>query len=440
MDISIGLLTALMFGSFFLLLALGVPLAWTMLSLAMIFGFILEGPIVIDYILMRTWHLMHVFALIAIPLFLFMANMLRTSGIADDLFEAVYIWLGPLRGGLAIATVVVCAVLAAMVGTVGAGVTIMGLISLPAMLQRKYNKHLALGSVLGGGSLGIMIPPSVSFILIGVFAALSIGKLFIGGIGPGLTLVALYVIYIGIRSYLNPTLAPAIPKEERTVSLRQKIWMVRTVILPAVLIMAVMGSIYLGLATPSEAAGVGAMGAMLCAAVRGKLNWLTLRTALFTTLKICGIIMWIAFSAIAFIGIFAQAGGAEFVGGMLAGLPLGRWGILVVIMLILLLLGMVLDTTGIIILCIPIFFPVIKALGFDPLWFAILFNLTLQIGFLTPPFGFALFYLKAVAPPDTTTLDLYRAAWPFIILQIIGLAIIIIFPQIAVWLPNQMIK
>ncbi|MFC1951473.1 TRAP transporter large permease subunit [Chloroflexota bacterium] len=436
----IGLFTILMFGSFFLLIALGIPLAWVMLSLALIFGFILEGPTVLNFLVFRTWHTMHLFALIAVPLFIFMANMLRYSGIADDLFKTVYLWLGPLRGGLAMTTVVVCTILGAMVGTVGAGTTIMGLIALPAMLERKYDKHLALGSILGGGALGIMIPPSVAFILYGTFGALSIGKMFMGGVGPGLTLAALYITYIGVRSYLNPTLAPALPKEERTASLRQKIWMLRTILLPALLILGVLGSIYLGLATPSEAAGVGALGAILCAAVRGRLNWQNLKATLFSSFKTVGVIMWIAISAIAFIGVFAQAGGAEFVSGLLAGLPLGKWGILIVSQVILILLGMVLDVVGIIILCIPIFVPVITALGFDPLWFGIVFNVNLQIAFLSPPFGYSLFYLKAVAPPDTTTMDLYRATWPFIVLQVIGLALVMAFPQIAIWLPNKMIK
>ncbi len=437
---SIELLTLLMFGSFFLLLALGVPLAWTTLSLAVIFGFVLQGSSTFIFIVYRTWDLMGSFSLIAIPLFVFMANMLRHSGIANDLFEAVYVWMGPVRGGLAIAAVLVCTVLAAMVGTVGAGITIMGLVALPAMLQRKYDKRLAAGSVMAGGALGIMIPPSVMFIIYGVSAGESIGKLFFGGIGPGFLLAALYVIYIGIRSYLNPELGPALSKEERAVPLRHKVALVRTLILPVLLIVGVLGSIYLGLATVGEAAGVGAAGAMISAAVRGRLTWQNLKQAVYGTLRTVGLIMWVGFGAYAFVGVYILAGGTDFIGELLSGFPLGRWGILIVIQLILILLGMVLDVIGIVFLTVPIFIPVIKALGFDPLWFGILFNVNLQIAFLSPPFGYGMFYLKGVAPPDITMTDLYRAVWPFIILQVIGLVLTMVFPQIALWLPKTMLK
>ena len=427
-----------MFGSFFLLLAIGVPLAWATLTLGLIFGYILQGNTIFIFFAYRTWDIMNSFSFIAIPLFVFMANMLRYSGIADDLFDALYQWMGPVRGGLAMATVLVCTILAAMVGTAGAGITIMGLIALPAMLQRKYDKSIVLGSVTAGGGLGIMIPPSIMFIIYGVYSAESIGQLFMGGIGPGLLLSALYVIYIGIRSFLNPKLAPALAKEERLPILK-KLALTRTLILPVLLIMGVLGSIYFGLATPGEAAGVGAAGAILCTAVRGRLTWQNVKAALYGTMKTIGLIMWIVFGAYAFIGIYTLAGGADFIGGLLAALPLGPWGILIVIMFILILLGMVLDVTGIVILAVPIFVPVIKVLGFDSLWFGVLFNINLQIAFLSPPFGYGMFYLKAVTPPEITMTDFYHAVWPFIILQIIGLAICMAVPEIILWLPKMMI-
>ncbi len=437
---SIELLTLLMFGAFFLLLAIGTPLAWVTLFLALLFGFILEGPTILAFFGYRTWTIMTSFSLIAIPLFVFMANMLRYSGISDDLYDAVHQWLGPLRGGLAMATVLVCAILAAMVGTVGAGTTAMGLVALPAMLRHKYDKGIAMGSVMAGGALGVMIPPSIMFIIYGITAGQSVGKLFMGGVGPGLLLAGLYIAYIGIRSYLNPALAPALPREERATTFKENIVLVRTLILPVLLIMTVLGSIYFGLATPGEAAGIGAAGAMICAAVRRKFTWQNLKLSVYGTLRTIGLIMWIVFGAFAFIGVYSAAGGAGFVSDLLSGLPFGRWGILATIMVVLILLGMVLDDIGIVILCVPIFVPVITALGFDPLWFGIVFNVNLQIAFLSPPFGYGLFYLKAVAPGDVTTGDLYRSVWPFIILQVIGLFLVIAFPQIALWLPNKMIK
>ena len=440
MDMSIQLFTLLLFGCFFLLLAIGVPFAWTALFLAIVFGFITQGPAIYSFIIYRTWHMMGNFAMIAIPLFVFMAAMLQYSGIADDLFDALYRWMGPLRGGLAITTILVCTVLAAMVGTVGASIAIMGLVALPAMLQRKYNKHLALGSVMAGGGLGIMIPPSLLFIIYGVNAGISIGKLFMGGIGPGLVLAGLYATYIGVRSYLNPAFAPALSKKERTMSLRDRFGLIKTSILPILLILGVLGSIYLGLATPAEAAGIGAAGAILCTAIRRRLTWENLKLACYSTLKTVGIVMWIAFGAFSMIGVFTLVGGAEFISGLLSGLPFGRWGILIFIQLILITLGMFLDPIGIVILCVPIFNPIVVALGFDPLWFGLIFNVNMQIAFLTPPFGFGMFYLKAVTTSDVTMTDLYRSVFPFILLQLVGLTLVMLFPPIATWLPNMMIK
>ncbi len=438
---SIELLTVLMFGSFFFLLAIGVPLAWTMLSLALFFGFIVGGPDIFPVYLFRMWKIMGSFSFIAVPLFVFMANMLRYSGIADDLFHALYVWMGPLRGGLAMAVVVVCTILAAMMGTTGGEVTLMGLIALPALLQRKYDKSIALGAIMAGGALGVMVPPSIMFIMYGVVTEMSIGKLFMGGVGPGLLLSGLYITYIGIRSYLKPALGPALSQEDRAgISLMHKIGLARGLILPILLITGILGSIYLGVATPGEAAGVGAMGATIITVLRRRLNWQIFKQVSFSTMKVIGLIMWIVFGAYTFIGVYTFAGGGKFIEGFLTALPMGRWGILILIQLILILLGMIISTGGIIFLAAPIFLPVIKTLGFDPLWFGIIFNINLQIAYLSPPFGLAMFYLKAVAPKEITTLDLYRDVWPFIILQAVGLGIVMAFPPIATWLPSQMIR
>lgn len=436
---SIELLTILLFGSFFVLLAFGIPLAWVTLFLAAVFGYILMGGAVVQFMALRTWNVMTSFSLIAIPLFVFMANVLQYSGIAEDLYSAVHRWLGAVRGGLAMASVLVCTVLAAMVGTIGAGITIMGLVALPAMFKHKYQKSLTLGSIIAGGALGTLIPPSISFIIYGLNSGDSIGKLFMGGVGPGLILAFLFIAYIGIRAYLNPKLAPEIPKEQRA-SLREKIAFSRNLVLPVLLILAVLGSIYLGVATPGEAAGVGALGALLCAAVRRKFTLTVLKKAVFGSIKTIGVVMWIAFGALAFIGVYLLAGGAQFVGGLLTSLELGRWGTLILIQLILIILGMVLDPIGIIFLAVPIFVPVIKALGFNSLWFGILFGMNLQIAYLSPPFGIGMFYLKAVAPPEVTTTDLYKSVWPFMGLQLIGLILVMVFPQIALFLPGKMIK
>jgi len=433
-------LTVLMFGSFVLFLVLGVPLAWTTSSVGLIFGFLLYGTNSLNVILFRIWETLNSFSLIAIPLFVFMGNMLQYSGISEGLFKAIYVWLGPIRGGLAAATIILCTILAAMLGTVGADVTITGLMALPFMLQRKYDKFLALGSITAGGALGVLIPPSIMFVVYGVTVGESIGKLLIGGVGPGLLLSGLYILYILTKCYFRPEAGPAAPPEERSLTFVQKLVLLKGLILPILLILGVIGSIFGGVATPGEAAGVGALGAMVCAALRGQLVWKNLKPAIYGTMKTIGVIMWIVFGAVTFIATFNLSGGGDFVKETLIALPLGRWGVIIVIQLILIFLGMFLDVIGITVLCAPIFVPVIKALGFNPLWFGVIFNINLQIAYLSPPFGYSMFYLKAVAPPDITMTDLYRSVWPFICLQVVGMGLCMIFPEIVLWLPNLMIK
>jgi len=435
-----GLVTILMFGSFFLLLLLGVPLAWTTAVVGVIFGYLMWGPNSLNLIVLRVYDVMVSFSLIAIPLFVFMGNMLQQSGIADDLFQAIHVWLGRIKGGLAAATIILCTILAAMIGTVGADVTITGLIALPFMLRQGYDRKMALGAIAAGGALGVLIPPSIMFIIYGVTTGQSIGKLFMGGVGPGLLFGALYIGYILIKCHLNPEAGPAASDEETGVSLREKMLLLKSLVLPVLLIASVMGAIFGGVATPGEASGVGALGAMVCAAVRGKLTWPNLRESLYATMKTVGLIMWIVFGAMAFIATYTLAGGSDFVSETLPILPLGPWGVLILIQLILLLLGMVLDIIGITVLLAPMFVPVIRELGFDPIWFGVLFNLNLQIAYLSPPFGYSMFYLKAVAPPDVTMTELYGSVWPYLMLQIAGMILCMVFPAIITWLPGVMIR
>jgi tripartite ATP-independent transporter DctM subunit len=434
------LLTILMFSSFFALLALGIPLAWTTGVLGLLFAFFMWGSDATSIVVLRVWDVMGSFSMIAIPLFVFMGNMLQKSGIAYDLFKTIQVWVGGLRGGIAAATILLCTVLAAMIGTVGADVTITGLIALPFMLQRGYDRHMALGSIVAGGALGVLVPPSIMFIVYGVTVGESIGKLFMGGVGPGLLFAGLYISYILIKCYLDPSAGPAAPLEERNMPLSQKISMFKSLILPLALILGVMGSIFGGIATPGEAAGVGAIGAIFCAAVRKQLNWKNLSDSLYETMKTVGLILWIVFGAMVFIATYTLGGGADFVQSALVALPLNPWLILIIIQVILLFLGMVLDIIGITVLLAPIFVPVITELGFDPLWFGVIFNLNLQIAYLSPPFGYSLFYLKAVAPPDITMADLYKSVLPYMALQLIGMILCMLFPQIILWLPNLMIQ
>jgi len=434
------LLTVLMFTLFFVFLALGVPLSWTTGSVGLIFSLVLFGPDTLSIVVMRVWDIMSSPNMIAIPLFVFMGNMLQKSGIANDLFEAVHVWLGGIRGGLAAATIILCTILAAMIGTVGADVTITGLIALPFMLQRGYDRKMALGSIVAGGALGVLIPPSIMFIIYGVTVGESIGALFMGGVGPGILFGGLYISYILIKCHLNPEAGPAASQEERDIPLGKKLGMLKSLVLPIILVLAIMGSIFGGIATPGEASGVGAIGAIICAAVRKRMSVVNLLDTLYDTMKTVGLILWIAFGAMVFIAVYTLGGGIEFVKEALLALPLNPWLVLIIIQMILLFLGMVLDIIGITVLLAPIFVPVVEALGFNTLWFGVIFNLNLQIAYLSPPFGYSIFYLKAVAPPDVTMSELYRSVIPYMILQVVGMILCMAFPQIILWLPTLMGK
>ena len=313
----------------------------------------------------------------------------------------------------------------------------MGLLALPSMLSRGYKKELAIGCISAGGALGILIPPSVLMIVLALFARLSVGKLFIGGVFPGLLLCALFVAYILIRSFLQKDVAPGVPKEER-LPLRQKMMLITSLIIPIGLIFTVMGSIFFGLATPSEASAIGALGSIVCAAIKRQLTWKNFVDALFVCLRLSCMVIWIVFAASVFTALYAITGAADLIGELLLGVG-GHWGPIIAMQVIFLIMGMFFDPTGIVLLTTPIFFPVVVELGFDPLWFGILFIINMEMAFLTPPFGFNLFYMKAVVPPGVTMMDIYKSATPFVFLQMLGLIICMIFPGIVTWLPYAML-
>jgi len=437
---SIEWITLLIILSFVTLLLLGLPLAFVTGSVAVIFTYFLVGPDGLILIVTRIFTMMNNFILVAVPLFIFMACILERAGVAEDLFRTVYVWSGPLRGGLAIATVISCTIMAAMVGIIGAEITTFGLIALPAMFKRGYDKKLALGTVCVGGALATLIPPSVVFIMYGLVAGVSVGKLFIAGIFPGLMLASFYTLYILIRAYVKPTLAPAAPFEERNISFKQKIIMLKGLILPVFIVIGVLGSIYGGVATPTEAAGAGSLGAVISAAINRRLTWEIFKDSAIRTMKVTCMLIWLFFGASAIIGIYTLIGGAEFVKTTISGLPVGPIGIVIAMQIILIILGCFLDWIGILLLTMPLFVPIIQDLGFDPIWFGVLFCLNMQISYISPPFGPGVFYLKSVTPPEIRIEDIFSSVWPFAILLLVGLALVIIFPQIALWLPEKMIK
>jgi len=435
---SIEIITLLIFGTLFLLLALGVPVAFGLGAVGVGFTILLWGAPALFNMAVVIFKNMSSAVLLAVPLFLLMANFLQHSGIADTAYETAYRWMGPLRGGLAMGTVAICTMFAAMSGVSGAATVTMGLIAIPSMLKRNYNKLIAVGCVAAGGVLGIVIPPSVIMILYASFTRESVGGLFFGGIVPGVIVAILHMSYIGIRSYLQPNMAPAIAPEDR-VGWREKFVSLRAIILPILLIILVLGSIWTGAATPTEAAGVGALGAFICAAIYRRVNWQMLNDSIRTTLRITCMVMWIVAAATAFNSLYVAVGARELVTELILGLEVNRWFILVGMQLTLFFLGCIMDDYAIVMLAAPIYVPIIKILGFDPLWFGILFILNMQMAYLTPPYGFNLFYLRGIVPKGITMGDIYRSIVPFVAMQGIGLILVMIFPQLALFLPNRMV-
>jgi tripartite ATP-independent transporter DctM subunit len=375
--------------------------------------------------------------LIAVPLFVFMGTILEKTEVAENVYQSLFEVFGPVRGGLALATIVTCTVFAACTGVIAATVTTMTLLAVPAMLKRNYNKGLATGVVCAGGSLGILIPPSVMLVMYGPMANLSVAKLFAAALFPGLLLAGLYLLYIGVGSWIMPSLAPAIGQEEMPVRDRGFWFKVLWQMLPTVfLIVAVLGSIIEGIASPTEASGVGALCALILAACYRKLSFRTLKSAADTTLVVTAMVFFIIIGAGVFNSVFLFLGGGEMIKEMLLGLPFGRWFILGVMMFTLFIGGFFISWQGLLYIVVPTFLPISTALQFDPLWFAILVCVNLQMSFLTPPFAYAIFFVKGASPPEIETKDIYWGVIPFVLLQIIGLTICIIFPEIILWLPR----
>ncbi|MBW6494277.1 MAG: TRAP transporter large permease subunit [Burkholderiaceae bacterium] len=432
---SVGLLTLLFFGSLLLFLALGLPLAFVLGGVSVIFLYFTWGLESFYMVASQMWGSMNSFTLVAIPLFVLMAMLLEKTGVAQALYRMMHLWWGGVRGGLAIGTVAICTIFAAMVGISGAAVVTMGTIALPAMLERGYNKQMAIGCISAGGGLGILIPPSVLMILYSLITGVSVGKLFAAGVVPGIMLAAMICAYIFIRCWLQPEMGPALPLAERG-TWPEKFAALRAVLLPLLIVAMVLGSILFGLATPTEAAAVGVLGAMISALIQRKLSWALMRDSCLRTFRLSGMIMWILFGAHAFSAAYQSMGAQSLIKGMMTGIPGGPWGTIVFIEFVLLLLGMVLDPVGIMLITLPVFLPIITALGFDPIWFGILFIINMEIGYQTPPFGFNLFYLKGIVPASITMGDIYQSVTPYTLIMVLGLILIMLFPALATWLPS----
>jgi len=432
----------LMFVALIVIIMGGHPVAFTVGGLAMVFGVVWwGGPGIFDILVKNVYGVMDNYIFAAIPMFILMGAVLERSGIGEVLYGAMHIVMGGLRGGLALATVFICTLFAASTGIIATSVVGMGLIALPAMLKRGYSKELAAGAVMAGGTLGILIPPSIMLIVIGALAGLSVGKLFMGAVFPGLVLSALYMIFILVTCFFRPKMGPALSREERAIPAMKKAALAFTSVLPPIaLIFAVLGSIFFGLASPTEAASVGAFGAIVVAAGYRRLNRGVVKEASYETILSSGMIFWILVGASCYAAVFLGLGGDKVIAGLLLGLEVSPLVVLGVILFTLFILGMIMEWIAIALIAIPIFFPVIVELGFDSLWFGILFAVVLQTAFLTPPYGGALFILKGIAPKEVTMSNIWRGAYMYVPFQLVGLVLCVLFPQICLWLPALMVK
>jgi tripartite ATP-independent transporter DctM subunit len=433
-------LAAWMFLALTILLMAGFPVTFTLLGVSLTFGMIGFGWDFFNLLPLRIWGRMGNVTLAAVPLFVFMGVMLERSGLAEELLDTMGLLFGRLKGGLAISVVVVGALLGASTGIVGATVVTMGLLAVPTMLRRGYQKELATGTVSASGTLGQIIPPSIVLVLIGDIVGVSVGDLFIGAVLPGLLLVGLFIIYILIAAHLRPGVAPAISKEElAAISPRQLAARVGKALFPPLfLMMSVLGSIFAGIASPTEAAAVGAVGATLLTIANKKFNMTILHDVMHTTVRLTCMVFIILCGAAAFGLVFRGLGGDGIVRDFLGSIAdqYSHGAVLAIVMLLIFFIGFFLDFIEITFIHVPVLAPIMIDFGYDPVWFCILLAVNLQTSFLTPPFGFSLFYLKAVTPPEVTTGHIYRGIMPFVFFQLIGLAIVVFFPQLATWLPD----
>jgi len=417
--------TLVMFATMLALLITGMPLAFVTLLVALIFTLGWFGPVAVPLITSRVFTFVSSFVFVSVPMFVLMAAVLDRSGIARDLFDAMKFASNRIRGGVAVQTIFVAVVLAAMSGIIGGEIVLLGLLALPQMLRQGYDRRLAIGVVCAGGALGTMVPPSIVLIIYGLTANISVGDLFTAAFVPGFMLAGFYVVYVLVLSYFGDV-AP--PVEHDTVPLSEKLAKLRGLILPIVVVAFVLGSIYGGIASITEASAIGALGVILSTVLRGEFSWKMLMGAAMQTMRTTGMIVWIGIGASALVGVFNLMGGIDFVKGLLTGISDTPMVVVLVMMLILFVLGMFLDWVGIALLTMPIFVPIIVSLGYDPVWFGVVFAMNMQVSFLTPPFGPAAFYLKSVAPKDITLGEIFRSLTPFIAIQVFAVGMLLAFP------------
>lgn len=429
----------LMLVVFLILLMLGFPIAFTLMALGVAFGYLSIGDGIFQLFVQRTYSVMANDVLISIPLFLFMGYVIERANILDRLFRAIQLAAGWIPGSLAVATLITCALFATATGIVGAVVTLMGLLAFPAMLRAGYDTKIASGVVCAGGCLGILIPPSVMLILYGATAGVSVVKLYAAAFLPGIALAGMYMLYVIIRAMINPSLAPKLPPEERNVPMGTVIWALLTSFFPLVLlIVSVLGCIILGLATPSEAAAIGAAGAILLALAYRTFSLEKLKDSVFLTARASAMVCWLFVGSAVFSAVFALLGGQRVVEEFIMGLDIGPIGFLILTQVIIFVLGWPLEWTEIIVIFLPIFLPLLDHFGIDPIFFGVLVALNLQTSFLSPPVAMAPFYLKGVAPKHVSIDEIFSGVMPFILIVVFAMVLLYTFPGFALWLPNYL--
>jgi len=444
-ELSEQVITVLMLGGVLTLVMTGFPIAFVIASVALIMGVLLFGGEITYHILYsRLYSMLLSYPFLAVPLFTFMGVILQMSGIVEELYTVLYESMSGFRGGLAIVTIIFGTILAACLGVITASVTMLTLIALAPMVTRGYDKSIASGSVVAAGTLGILIPPSIMLVVYAPQAGLSIGQMFMAAFTPGLLLSGSYIAYVGIRCFLNPKLGPPVSEEERSKLsfLPKMIRLLKSLLPPVLIILAVLGTIFLGIAPPTEAAAMGSLAAVLLALVYRKMTWDIAKRAALETLRVSSFVLLIAGICYAYVGVFMSAGGGNVVKEAILAVPGGRWGSFLVIMLIVFLLGMFIEWIGIVFIIVPILSPVIVALGFDPLWAGMMVCINLQMAFQTPPMAMSVFVCQGTAPPELGVKlhDIIRGVIPFIAIIAFWLVMFSIYPQLITWLPNMMMK
>ncbi len=434
---SYELIATLMFSTMMLMLLTGQRVFGAIGFVAVAAALLLWGDGGSEMAFSAAMKLMKWYPLLTLPMFIFMGYMLSESRIADDLYKMFHVWAGPLNGGLAIGTIGLMVVISAMNGLSVAGMAIGATIALPELLRRGYDKVMVTGVIQAGSSLGILVPPSVVLVLYGMIARQPVSQLWLAGVFPGLLMASLFVIYIIIRCRLQPQLGPALPPEERQISWGEKLKLLRAGILPFFIFFSMTGLFVMGYTSLVESSAVGAVASLVAALVKGRLTFKVLHDTVRKTLGVSCMFMWIIMAALCFGAVFDGLGAVKAIEGFFVDrLGLGPWQILIMMQLSYIIMGMFLDDTAMLVIVAPLYVPLVGALGFDLIWYGVLYTITCQIAYMTPPFGYNLFLMRAMAPPEISLIDIYRSIIPFVFVMIIGLALVTAFPQIALWLPN----